>query len=274
MSFESPSLQHEEPKLPPGTIEIGTGEPIVLLHGVMGSPAMWRETLPLLAASHRVIALPALGHLGGRACERHPCRIEHIVDDAERSLDALGVSRAHLAGNSMGGWMALELARRGRALSVCALSPAGMWDTTKNFAGAKKLRVTAKVTRLTRSNLPFFAKFGSVRRMAMRDTAEHGERISASLLVELADAVLGCKVRKDLLVTPEKLEPLEPNCPVDIVWSTKDRIFPMTPFANNARTRIPHARHLTLENVGHVPMLDNPTLVARTILNTIARTSP
>ena len=254
-------------------IQTGRGEPLVLLHGVMGSPAMWRETLPLLAASHRVIALPALGHLGGRICERRPCRLEHIVDDAERSLDALNLGRAHLAGNSMGGWMALELARRGRALSVCALSPAGMWETTKHFVGAKKLRVTAKVTRLTRANLPFYAKFGPVRRLALRDTAEHGERVPSSLLIEMADAVLACKVGADLLVTPEKFELLEANCPIDIVWSAKDRIFPPTPFAISARERIPNARHLTLADIGHVPMLDNPGLVAQTILNTIARSN-
>ena len=273
MSFEAPTMQSAEPNLPPGTIQTGLGEPLVLMHGVMGSPAMWRETLPLLAASQRVIALPALGHLGGRTCEQRPCRFQYIVDDAERSLDALGLHRAHLAGNSMGGWMALELARRGRALSVCALSPAGMWENTKNFAGAKKLRLTAKVTRLTRPNLPFYAKFGPVRRLALRDTAEHGDRVSPALLIELADAVLACKVGADLLETPERLEPFEAKCPIDIVWSAKDRIFPPDPFASSARKRIPNARHLTLADIGHVPMLDNPSLVAQTILDTIARTS-
>jgi pimeloyl-ACP methyl ester carboxylesterase len=272
MSLESPTLQHTAPDLPPGTIEMGRGEPLVLLHGVMGSPAMWRETLPLLATSQRVIALPALGHIGGRPCGHRPCRIEHLVDDAERSLDALGVRRAHIAGNSMGGWMALELARRGRALSVCALSPAGMLETTTHFAGGKKLRLTATVTRLTRSNLPFYAKFGPVRRLALRDTAEHGDRVSPSLLIELADAVLACNVSADLLETPEKLEPLAANCPIDIVWSEKDRIFPPNPFADSAHKRIPSARHLTLADIGHVPMLDNPSLVAQTILDTIART--
>ena len=272
MSLEAPSPRTS---LPEGTIELGSGEPLILLHGVIGTPAMWRDTLPLLAASQRVIALAALGHRGGRPCEKRPCRIEHVVDDAERTLDALGLHRVHLAGNSMGGWMALELARRGRARSVCALSPAGMWDSTKNFPGAKKLRATVSLTRLTRAGLPLAAKLPAVRRFALRDTAEHGERVSPALLIELADAVLQCTVDRDLLATPERFEPLHASesCPIDVVWSREDRIFPIEPFAQSARGRIPDARHLVLEEVGHVPMLDNPELVARTILATIARAS-
>jgi pimeloyl-ACP methyl ester carboxylesterase len=272
MSYDSP-IDPRRAALPAGTLELGSGEPLILLHGIMGSPAMWRETLAPLAQTQRVIALAALGHQGGRPCTQRPCRIEHMVDDAERSLDALGLARAHLAGNSMGGWMALELARRGRARSVCALSPAGMWDTTDHFAGANKLRATQKLTRMTRGGLPWSSKLGAIRRFALRDTAEHGERVSPATLVELADALLACQVGEDLLSTPEKFLPLKATCPIDIVWSRPDRIFPMQPFAENARERAPDARHLVLDHVGHVPMLDNPRLVAQTILATIARTS-
>ena len=86
------------------------------------------------------------------------------------------------------------------------------------------------------------------------------------MLVELADAVLRCTVGEDLLSTPEKFAPLEVRCPVDIVWSQHDRIFPMEPFATSARQRVPGARHFVLEGVGHVPMLDNPVLWQTTIL--------
>lgn len=265
------SLISPESELPAGSLEGGSGEPLILLHGVLGTPLMWRTTLPLLAASHRVIALPALGHLGGRPCEHRPCRIAHVVDDAERSLDALGVARAHLAGNSMGGWMALELARRGRALSVCALSPAGMWDGTLHGEGRGRLRSTVALTRWTRPLLPWFANAGAIRRFGLRDNAVHGERASQADLVALADAVLGCTVAEDLLDTPEQLAPLEVSCPVDIAWSGADRIFPPQPFQEIARQRVPCARHLTLPGVGHVPMIDDPELVARTILQTVAR---
>jgi pimeloyl-ACP methyl ester carboxylesterase len=109
------SMQLASESLPHGILEQGSGVPIVLFHRILGTPRMWSEVLPLLASYGHAIALPALGHIGARSSERRPARIEHVVDDAERSLDALNIDRAHLVGNSMGGWVALELSRRGRA---------------------------------------------------------------------------------------------------------------------------------------------------------------
>jgi pimeloyl-ACP methyl ester carboxylesterase len=256
--------------LPPGTLELGSGEPIVLFHGILGSPVMWREVLPLLAASHRAIALPALGHIGGRRCERQPVRFAHVVDDAERSLDALGLERAHLAGNSLGGWLALELSRRRRALSVSAFSPAGMWEGGVNPSGRKKLEDVVRVTRASRSLLPWTARISAVRRFALRDNAVRGDRISPAMLVELADAVLTCPVAEDLLATTDAFAPLEITCPTQIVWGREDRIFPWAAFTAAARLKVPDAHHSVLSDVGHVPMLDNPTLVADTILKHVA----
>ena len=119
----------------------GSGEPLVLLHGVLRSERSWSHVVPLLATRHDVIVPTALGHNGGHPVTERPASMEHIIDDAERPasmehiiddaerlLDELGLEQAHLAGSSMGGWMAIEPARRGRARSVCALSPAGVWD--------------------------------------------------------------------------------------------------------------------------------------------------
>jgi pimeloyl-ACP methyl ester carboxylesterase len=258
-------------KLPPGTLQMGSGEPLLLFHGVLGTPLMWCHVLPLLAAQYRVIALPALGHQGGYACTERPARIQHVVDDAERALDAMGLAQAHMAGNSLGGWVALELSRRGRARSVCAFSPAGMWDTRNARESSFKLQAMLTTTRLTRPLLPRFAGLSLFRRIALRDSAVHGERTSAAELIALADAALGCSVAQDLLTTPEQFADLKVSCATDIAWSARDRIFPLEPFSNTARKRIPGARHLVLEDVGHVPMLDNPRLVADTILHTTAR---
>jgi pimeloyl-ACP methyl ester carboxylesterase len=259
---------------PPGTLSSGTGDPIVLLHGVIGSPEMWSEVLPLLAAErHRAIALAALGHRRGRPRPAHRVGIRDMVDDALRSLDELGLDRPHLAGNSMGGWIALELARRGRARSVCALSPAGMWRNDLKFPGRAKLRFTLRLTRVTRRILPLIAWSAPVRRLALRDSAAHGERLSPAALIDSADAVLQCTTGEELLATRELCQPLEASCPIDVVWSELDRIFPVGPFSETARQRIPNARHLVLEGIGHVPMFDDPQRVARTILDTVARTS-
>jgi pimeloyl-ACP methyl ester carboxylesterase len=261
---------HGAESLPPGTIDQGIGEPIVLLHGVLGTPRMWTDVIPRLSAHHRAIALPALGHHGGRRCELRPARIEHIIDDAERSLDALRLDRAHLAGNSMGGWVALELMRRGRALSVCAFSPAGMWNGGSQTGGRSKLRAIVQLTRATRGMLPLTARLGVIRKFGLRDNAVHGDRATPELMVALADAVLACEVAGDLLDTPEQFAPVEVTCPTEIVWSAEDRIFPCATFSATARERTRGAVHSVLEDVGHVPMIDAPDLVANTILRHVA----
>src|SRR4051794_19017638 len=149
---------------------------------------MWSRVLPLLAPHHDTVAFTALGHRGGRPA-KPGVRIADLVDDAERTLDDLGLDRPHLAGNSMGGWLAIELARRGRAATVCALSPAGSWDEASGGQNppAKAPRAVARLVPRTRRVLPLAARVPAVRRFALRDNAVHGERLSPKELVTMAD---------------------------------------------------------------------------------------
>jgi pimeloyl-ACP methyl ester carboxylesterase len=254
------------PRSESGTLRSGRGEPLVLLHGVTGSATMWRRVMPLLSPHHDVIAPTALGHRGGAPVSLRPTQIQHVVDDAERSIDALGFDRVHLAGNSMGGWVALELARRDRALSVCALSPAGAWVEHGGHRAASKLRRALSMTRRSRAILPLLAQSARLRHWALRDNAAHGERVSPAELLELADDLLGCAASEDIFSSSEQLMPLCPSCPVTLAWSSADRIFPVHVHAARARELVPDAHFLVLEGVGHVPMLDDPQLVAATIL--------
>jgi pimeloyl-ACP methyl ester carboxylesterase len=255
----------------------GTGEPLMLLHGVTGSGRMWDAVLPLVAAHHDTIVPTALGHRGGRPVRRRPVRIADVVDDAQRTLDELGIERAHLAGNSMGGWVALELARRGRARSVCALSPAGFWDahTPDHARATGRLKGVTVQARLGRPLLPLAARAAAVRRFALREVAAHGARVTPAMTVALTDDLLGCDARDDLLATDEQLAPLDPPpCPITIAWSARDRIFPIRHFESRARERVPGATFVALGDVGHVPMLDDPGLVARTILGVTGGGAP
>jgi pimeloyl-ACP methyl ester carboxylesterase len=279
--MEQPSVQdvpraqsRDDRQLPTGALSAGAGEPLVLLHGVVGGAAMWRGVLPLLAQRHRVIALNALGHHGGTPCTQRPARIAHVVDDAERTLDLLGYDRVHLAGNSMGGWVALELARRGRARSVCALSPAGLWgEGADQQASIALLKETTKMTRLTRPILPLLARSKALRRFALRANAVHASDVTREALIELADLLLGCSVTDDLFETPEHFTLLRASCPITIAWSAHDQIFPRETYQERARALVPDAEHLTLEGVGHVPMFDDAALVAETILRAVGRAS-
>jgi pimeloyl-ACP methyl ester carboxylesterase len=232
---------------------------------------MWRHVVPLLAPHHDTIALTALGHRGGAPVVERPATIRHVLDDAERVLDSLGLATAHLAGNSMGGWMAIELARRGRARSVCALSPGGFWEVKSDDRDrtVRVLKRTMKDTRRGRPLLPLLARSPRFRKWALARSALHGDRVTREELVEGADDVLGCTIANDILGTQEFIAPLEPMpCPMTIAWCRHDRILPLSTAGEGAKERLPAARFILLEDVGHVPMFDDPGLVARTILET------
>jgi pimeloyl-ACP methyl ester carboxylesterase len=245
--------------------------PLVLLHGLGMSARAWDRVLPLLDPHHDVVALAALGHPGGAPPVRRPVRVHDLVDDVERALDALGLDRVHVAGNSLGGWMAIELARRGRALTVCALSPAGAWTagTREQTLGARKIRQLARAVRL---GPPALMRSAAVRRLALRDVAAHGERLSQAEALAGGEDLVACSVLDDLLSTDEEIAPLDPlPCPITLAWSGADRIVPLRLNGAIARARLPQADFVVLEGVGHVPMIDDAETVARAILETTAR---
>lgn len=251
-------------------IRAGKGEALVLLHGITGSETMWRRVVPLLAGHHDVMALTLLGHRGGTPAGPGTT-VADLVDDVEAQLDDLGLERPHLAGNSLGGWVALELARRGRAVSVCALSPAGCWEsgTREQTDATSRIRALALATRLGRPVLGVAAHIPLVRKLALRDNAVHGDRVSAAELVCLADDLLACTVLTDLLGSDEHLAPIDPlPCPVVLAWSEHDRILPVAVHGTRARALIPAAEYRVLSGVGHVPMFDDPNLTADAILST------
>lgn len=241
---------------------------LVLLHGVTMSAAAWRDVTPLLDADFEVHAPTAAGHRGGPAARSRPATIADTVDAAESYLDESGLDRPHIAGNSMGGWMAVELARRGRAASVCALSPAGFWTVGQRSHSASTARVRRTVTmsRLPRPLSSVTLRSGLARRLAFRDIASRADRLSHGQAVAAIDDVLGCAVAADLLGTPEAVAPLDPlPCPVTLAWAERDRVFPVDVNGVIARERLPQARFVVLSGVGHVPMIDDPVLVAETI---------
>ncbi|ULE35593.1 alpha/beta hydrolase [Mycobacterium sp. IDR2000157661] len=247
----------------------------MLLHGVTSSAAAWADVAPLLTGSHELIVPTAAGHRGGPALTGR-ASIAALVDVTERLLNSRGLDRVHLAGNSMGGWMAIELARRGRALSVCALSPAGFWtpgaaDATRATATLRRMR---SLSRLTRRVVSPAMKVALARRLAMRDVAVHGENLTPHQAAEAARDMVECAAAADLLGTQEMVEPLTPApCPITLAWSARDRLFPPSINGEVARRRIPDAHYVELPDVGHVPMIDDPTLCAETILAATRRAS-
>jgi pimeloyl-ACP methyl ester carboxylesterase len=244
---------------------------LVLLHGLTASGRAWQDVAPLLSAGFRVYAPTAPGHRGGPAA-RHPATAADLVDWAAKYLDDEGLDWPNLVGHSMGGFLAVELARRGRAASVCAFAPGGFW-------GDQRATILARVgrgqgaARALRPAFPLMLRSAAVRRLWFRDGACHGDRVSAVRGTEIFDDFLGCTVAREIFATDDQqIAPMDPlPCPITGVWSERDQINTRAVCDPVARQILPHASFETLPDVGHDPMMDDPQLVAQTILRVTPR---
>jgi len=207
-----------------------------------------------------------------------PVTVDAVVDAAERELDELGLQRAHLVGNSLGGWTVLALAARQRGLSAVALSPAGGWET--GTRAERRLRSlflrTHRLLSALGSSGESLVRRPRFRALAFRDVSERGQAIPASLAVDLIRSASNCEIYLPFIEGvgngngfPDELA--EIDCPVRIAWSEHDRIIPEKRYSAKLRTLVPDAEWTVLPGVGHVPMLDDPDLVVRSILEVTSK---
>ena len=200
--------------------------------------------------------------------QRRPVTIWDVIDESERYLDERGLDRPHLAGHSMGGFTALELARRGRAASVCAFSPGGLWSEGLRARVIRQTRRRVAMGRLMRPVTPLLMKSPGMRRRALTDATLHGDRLSSRRAIEITEVPFDCTIIDDIFNNAdEQVAPMDPlPCPITIAWAEKDRILPVELCAAIARDRLPRATFTILPGLPHTPTIDDPELVASTIL--------
>ncbi|MGQ0528754.1 MAG: alpha/beta fold hydrolase [Panacagrimonas sp.] len=159
--------------------EGGSGSPLVLLHGLGGTWHIWKPVLALLERRHRVISLTLPSHFGGPALpEGAEVTVDLLADVLVADLDRRGIERPHVAGNSLGGWLALELARRRRVASVTALSPAGGWTTPEGYQKVEKpFRIVFAWIAVLMFLSALFLCFAAVRHALNAQAMEHGDRV-------------------------------------------------------------------------------------------------
>lgn len=249
----------------------GAGEPLLLLHGIGHHWQAWQPVLPILAAERDVIAvdLPGFGQSPALP-EGMAYDLSSVVPVLDAFCRHLGVERPHVAGNSLGGLLALELGREKRVRSVTALSPAGFWTQAERryaFGTLLAMRQGARalplpmIERLSRS---------AAGRAALTSTiyARPGRRSADAVVAEtlaLRDAT-GFRQTLDAGRTVLFRDDID-AMPVTVAWGTRDRLL-VRHQGIRAKRVLPGARLVRLPGCGHVPMNDDPALVSRVILDT------
>jgi pimeloyl-ACP methyl ester carboxylesterase len=261
----------------------GAGEPLVLLHGIGDTRAAWTTVVEPLSARHEVFAvdLPGFGTSPGLPATETPTP-QALARAVAAWMDGQGLSKAHFAGSSLGGWVSLELAGLGRARTVVGLSPAGFAsdaDQRRAVAILKFARAMAnrlapstgmspRTRRLLRTRAVRVLTLGS---MVARPWRWPADEAVASL------EALGAATGWDGTLAALEQGRYEPppdglDVPVTLAWGAKDRLL-----SPHQRARVhdvlPHARIGVLPGCGHLPMWDDPELVTGVVLTSTARTS-
>jgi pimeloyl-ACP methyl ester carboxylesterase len=251
----------------------GAGPPLVCLHGFMDTWRVWELVLPALERRHDVLAPTLPGHAGGPAL-RGEVGAALVADAVERAMDEAGFDTAHVAGGSMGGFVALQLAARGRARSVVAFAPAGGWAAGDD-SWRELLAAQARLHEQARAAAPHAAAIVATpegRRRATQLVVERSEHIPPELIAHQMLGVAGATgalamIEHGLREGYGELDAERIACPVRIAWGTADRILPWPSAAARFREQwLPHADWVELDGVGHCPPLDVPLETAQLIL--------
>ena len=255
-------------------IHLGSGDPMVLLHPFMMSQNVWKQVAPLIAETGRyeVFAPTMPGHNGG-VKGRFFLDTAEMADDVERRMDALGWETAHIVGNSLGGWVAFELERRGRARTLTGIAPAGGWshftpakfEIVGKFLAGLPVWLTAKLLGQRALRLPFARQLASVPVSAKADG------LSDADLIDIIDDVSHCPAYYHLLVKalllPGLRELANGSAPTHLVICEKDRVLPHPRFTRHFTTQLPKDTQIThLDGVGHIPMFEAPRRIADLIV--------
>lgn len=250
---------------------------MVCLHGFTDTWRTWDLVRPALEGGHELLAVTLAGHAGGPPIEGE-VDDEVLADAVEHAMDEAGFQTAHIVGNSLGGFVALQLAERGRARTVLALAPAGGWGVQDESykQTLEHFKMTRELLENALAHTETILSTVEGRRLATQFTTINFEHIPVDLLAHQMHGVVGCEallalieygMRQEWRLNAERI-----TCPVRIVWGTEDKLLPWPGAAARMRSEwLPNADWVELEDIGHCPQLDCPLETAQLILDFVAR---
>jgi pimeloyl-ACP methyl ester carboxylesterase len=249
----------------------GEGPPLLLLHGFTDTWRTWEPVLPLLERRFDVLAPTLAGHAGGPPIPVGVDADEAIADAIEAALDEAGWEAPAIAGNSLGGYVALHLAARGRARSVVAIAPGGGWAVGDPAIG-ETMRYFRVMGRMVRDAVPRAEEIVATpegRARASASYAANADHITADLGAHMIRGAAACETGpliEHVEASGWNIDAAAVTCPVRIVWGSDDRLLTLPGAAVRFRQEwFPHAEWIEIEGAGHCPQLDHPLETAELI---------
>jgi len=242
----------------------GSGEPLLLIHGLGSASTAWKPLLPALTSHFQVITIDLPGH--GQSPLEHGTHLdpESLARLILTYLDQVNISRVHVVGNSLGGWVALELAALApeRVKSVVGLAPAGLWlkpDITR-VRGEARARLMAKTLH---KSAPKLLRYKFARQIGFGTVSPQWDHLEIETCVDATIAMgtsRGYFPTWDAFLGKRFDEKISPSIPVTIIFGDTDNTLPA--HSSQERSLAPaHAKWIVIPQCGHAPMWDHPQTV-------------
>jgi pimeloyl-ACP methyl ester carboxylesterase len=243
----------------------GSGLPLVLLHGIGSSHQVWSPVIDVLAEQFDVIAvdLPGFGESPPlpEGVEPHPAALAAAVATL---LDGLGIVAPTVAGNSLGGWVALELAEVRPTAALVLISPAGLWSGRTPLYNRLSLQATRWLAKRWVRPLSRLVNHRAGRTLLLRQTIGRPARISPDLARSMVwdmatspgfDATLEATLDRHYVAGWAGL-----HVPITVAFGSRDLL--LRKGSRHVEQLPDGVRFETLAGCGHVPMSDDPVAVA------------
>jgi len=248
----------------------GEGPGLLLVHGLGGSTVVWHPVSERLGREREIVAvdLPGFGRSPSLPAGTPPTAA-NLGAALIGFCGRIDLPRPHIAGNSLGAWVALEMAKEGAARSVCGISPAGLW---RDRLGSRPFERQPLGRRL-KPLVGVLARSRRARSALLRTTMAHPERVSTDEARELMLAYISSEgyvaANREMRAAPFE-HPDRVTIPVTLAWGERDRLV-----GPPRATRIPPgARVLKMPGWGHTPTWDDPEGVADLILGASGDVGP
>ncbi len=249
----------------------GSGAPLLLIHGMGSASTAWKSIRPALQEKFQVTAIDLPGH-GKSDFDLHQAMDPYsLALLMTKQMDDLGIEKAHIAGNSLGGWIALEMAAAfpDRVLSVTGLAPAGLWlvpTTQRTLLGASS-RIMAQYSYKFADQI---VKQEWARKIGFAEVSPRWRDFPNEVMVDAVVAYGGSDgyfPAWDGMLTRRFDKSISEAIPVTILFGDSDNTLPAQ--TSQERTLAPaHARWITLSQSGHAPMWDSPHDCVAEIIHT------